>query len=177
MKDHIDEFESIRQKIEFHSSEPMSMKDINIAFLISLGDSDTWKNYRNSNLHRAVNMKTVDLIAEVTIIDDSSNSAVSSSSISPPFEGPARALATSFPSSYRGGHQRGTYRGTYRSSRGGNSNRSGRPLRTAFNTEEYCEGCQKQGLIVEECPLKCNYCKEHGHLIDNCFKLKWVNEQ
>src|SRR5205814_8963877 len=97
MKDHIDEFESIRQKIEFHSSEPMLMKDINIAFLISLGDSDTWKNYRNSNLHRAVNMKTVDLIAEVTIIDDSSNSAVSSSSISPPFEGPERALPHRFP--------------------------------------------------------------------------------
>ena len=177
MKDHIDEFESIRQKIEFHSSEPMLMKDINIAFLISLGDSDTWKNYRNSNLHWAVNMKTVDLIAEVTIIDDSSNFAVSSSSISLPFEGPDHTLATSFPSSYRGRHQRGTYRGTYHGGRGGNSNRGGRPLRTDFNTEEYCEGCQKRGHIVEDCSLKCNYCKERGHLIDNCFKLKWVNEQ
>jgi len=177
MNDHIDEFESIRQKIEFHSAEPMSKKDVNVAFLISLGDSDTWKNYRNSNLHRAVNMRTVDLIAEVTIIDDSSNSATSSSSIPSSFEGAARALATSFPPFYRGGHQRGSYRGSYRGGRGGNNNRGGRHLKPNSNAEECCEGCQKPGHIVEECPLKCNYCKERGHLIDNCFKLKWVNEQ
>jgi Arginine methyltransferase-interacting protein, contains RING Zn-finger len=55
--------------------------------------------------------------------------------------------------------------------------RGGRHLKPAFDTEEYCEGCQKRGHIVEECPIKCNYCKEHGHVIDNCFKRKWVNEQ
>src|SRR5436190_13916008 len=92
MKDHIHEFESIRQKIEFHSAETMSKKDVNVAFLISLGDSDTWKNYRNANLHRAINMRTVDLIAEVTMIDDTSSS--SSSSTPSSFGGSdARALA------------------------------------------------------------------------------------
>ncbi len=175
MKEHIDEFESIRQQIEFHSAEPMSAKDINVAFLISLGDSETWKNYRNANLHRTVNMRTVDLIAEVSIIDDSSTS-----SSTPSFEGTdAQALTTSF--SYQGRSQRGgfrgSYRGNYRGSRGGNSNRGGRHLRPPFNPDGYCEGCQKRGHPVEECPIKCNYCKERGHLIDNCYKLKWVNEQ
>ena len=72
MKEHIDIFESIRQQIEFRSAEPMPAKDINVAFLISLRDSETWKNYRNTNLHRTVTMRTVDLISEVSPIDDSS---------------------------------------------------------------------------------------------------------
>jgi hypothetical protein len=180
MKVHIDEFESIRQKIEFHSAEPMSAKDVNVAFLISLGDSDTWKNYRNANLYRTVNMRTVDLIAEVSLIDDSSTPTVSSPTLPSSFEGSeARALTTSF--SYQGRSQRGgfrgSYRGNYRGGRGGNNNRGGRHLRPPFNADGYCEGCQKRGHQVEEYPTKCNYCKEHGHLIDNCFKLKWVNEQ
>jgi hypothetical protein len=50
-------------------------------------------------------------------------------------------------------------------------------LKPTFDTEEYCEGCQKQGHTIEECPIKCNYCKERGHLVDNCYKSKWVNEQ
>ena len=47
---HVDEFERIQREIEFHS-EAMSEEDVNIAFLISLGDSDIWKNFCNSNLH------------------------------------------------------------------------------------------------------------------------------
>jgi hypothetical protein len=180
MKDHVDEFESIRQQLEFHSGSVMSQSDVNVAFLISLGESDDWKNYRNSNLHRAITMRTVDLIAEVTIIDDSNLAASSSTPSS--FQGTdARAYATSLPSSYRGGHQRGGYRGSYRGGnsggRGGNNNRGGRHLRPAFDTEVSCEGCQRRGHVVEECPLKCNYCKERGHLIENCFKQKWANEQ
>jgi gag-polypeptide of LTR copia-type len=177
MKDHVDEFESIRQRLEFHSGSVMSQSDVNVAFLISLGESEAWKNYRNSNLHRAITMRTVDLIAEVTIIDDS-NVAASSSTPSSFHGTEARALATSLSSSYRGGHQRGGYRGSYRGGsnrgRGGNNNRS---VRRPFDTEQYCEGCEKRGHVVEECPLKCNYCKERGHLIENCFKQKWANQQ
>ena len=58
MKDHIDQFESIRRAIEFHSAQSMSKKDVNVALLISLSDSDAWKNYRNSNLHHAITMRT-----------------------------------------------------------------------------------------------------------------------
>ena len=57
----------------------MPAKDINVAFLISLGDSETWKNYSNANLHRMVTMRTVDLIAEVSLIDNSPHMIVSSS--------------------------------------------------------------------------------------------------
>ena len=50
MQSHVDEFERIKGEIEFHS-ESMKPGDINIVFLLSLGDSETWKNFRNSNLH------------------------------------------------------------------------------------------------------------------------------
>jgi len=176
MKDHIDEFESIRQQIEFHSTEPMPAKDVNVAFLISLGDSETWKNYRNANLHRTITMRTVDLIAEVSLIDDSTTTMVSSSPASS--EGTeARALTTSF--SYQARPQRGGFRGSYRSNYHGSRgrNRGGRHLRPPFNPDGYCEGCKKRGHSIEDCPTKCNYCKERGHLTDDCFKLKWVNEQ
>ena len=48
----------------------MPPTDVNVAFLVSLGDTETWKNYRNSNLYRAISMKTIDLLAEVTLIDN-----------------------------------------------------------------------------------------------------------
>jgi hypothetical protein len=127
IRDHVDEFERIQREIEFHS-EAMSPTDVNIAFLISLGDSETWKNYRNSNLHRAINMKTADLLAEVTLIDDTTSSTS--------FSGhQARALSTSF----RGGHRgRGGYRGGYR----GHSNRE--PVnQLPFDAEKHCSGCQR----------------------------------
>ena len=178
MKEHIDIFESIRQQIEFRSTEPMPAKDINVAFLISLRDSETWKNYRNTNLHRTVTMRTVDLISEVSPIDDSSWTTVSSST--PSFAGmDAQAMTTSM--SYQSWSQhggfRGSYRGNYHGSRGGNHNRSGRHLRPPFNPNAYGRGCKEHGHSVEDCPTKCNYCKERSHLIYNCFKLKWVNEQ
>ena len=77
MTEHIDEFERIRREMEYHSA-PMNDKDVNIIFLLSLGDSDTWKNFRNSNLHRAVSMTTADLISEVTLIDETNFNPLSS---------------------------------------------------------------------------------------------------
>ena len=69
MQTHVDEFEHIQREIEFHSP-PMKPQDVNIAFLLSqVGDSETWKNFRNSNLHRASDMATADLFAEVILID------------------------------------------------------------------------------------------------------------
>lgn len=68
---HINEFERVRREMKYHSDAPMlNDKDVNTIFLLSLGDSDTWKNFRNSNLHRAVTMTTEDLIAEVTLIEE-----------------------------------------------------------------------------------------------------------
>ena len=90
MRDHINQFESIRRAIEFHSAQSMSKEDVNVALLISLGDSDTWKNYGNANLYRAIDMKTVDLIAEITIIDDSNTDSSTPSSSE-------AGRATSFP--------------------------------------------------------------------------------
>ena len=89
MKNHIDEFENIIREIEFHSV-PIPPTDANVAFLVSLGDTETWKNYRNSNIHRAISMKTTDLLAEVTLIDDTLR--ISSTH----YEDQARALSTSF---------------------------------------------------------------------------------
>ena len=57
------------REIEFHSA-PIPPTDANVAFLVSLGDTKIWKNYRNSNIHRAISMKTTDLLAEVILIDD-----------------------------------------------------------------------------------------------------------
>ena len=69
MKNHIDEFENIIREIEFHSASILPT-DANVPFLISLGDTETWKDYRKSNIHRTITMKTTDLLAEVTLIDD-----------------------------------------------------------------------------------------------------------
>src|SRR5437762_5178177 len=77
MQAHVDEFERIQKEIEFHS-ESLKPQDINIAFLLSLGDSETWKNFRNSNLHRAVKLKPSDLFAEVILIDEA-NVSISAS--------------------------------------------------------------------------------------------------
>ena len=63
---------SFQCEIEFHSTA-MSAEDVNIAFLLSLCDLDVWKNYPNSNMHRAISMKTPDLFAEVILIDDGNN--------------------------------------------------------------------------------------------------------
>lgn len=173
IQDHIDEFERIQREIEFHS-EAMAQSDVNIAFLISLGDSEVWKNYRNSNIHRAISMKTADLLAEVTLIDDSSTPPTNDS------WDQARAFTTSFNGGYQGGHNRGGYRGGYRGR--GNGSRGTAPYnplrreRPALDPD-ICEGCKKSGHIVEECPLKCNYCHERGHLIEDCLKTRWVNEQ
>ena len=76
MQAHVDEFEHIQKEIEFHS-ESLKPQDINIAFLLSLGDSETWKNFRNSNLHRAVKLKPSDLFAEVILIDEANVSTFS----------------------------------------------------------------------------------------------------
>src|SRR5436190_1514776 len=130
----------------------MPVKDVNITFLISLGDSETWKNYRNANLHRAVDMKTADLMAEVTLIDDSTPSSSSNDSYDQ-----ARALSTSFnEGGYRGGHYHGSYHGSYRghgSGRGGApSGRGGRP---SFNSSKFCKGCKKPGYEKEDCSVRC----------------------
>ena len=42
MQKHIDHFELLQREIEFHSTA-MSAEDVNIAFLLSLGESDVWK--------------------------------------------------------------------------------------------------------------------------------------
>src|SRR5271169_6622106 len=63
MNDHVDEFKSVLQKIKFLCAETISKKDIDIAFLIFLRGSDTQKNCHNANPHRAINIRTVDLIA------------------------------------------------------------------------------------------------------------------
>lgn len=74
MQAYVDEFEHIQREIEFHSAA-MKPQDVNIAFLLSLGDSDTWKNFQNSNLHRALDMATADLFAEVILIDEANVTA------------------------------------------------------------------------------------------------------
>ena len=164
MKDHIDEFENLQYQLEFHSGKAIEKKDVNVAFR-SLGDSETWKNYRNANIHRAPTIETVDLIAEVTIIDDSSRPASSFPSLSD-----AKALRTSaYPASYRGGHQRGGYRGSYQK-------RSG-DREKVRDVEDGCEGCGDPDHEIEECPLQCGFCHEPGHLINHCLKRQWVNLQ
>ena len=116
----------------------------------------------------------MDLIAEITIIDDSNtNSSAPSSSEA----GGACALATSFPSmTYRGGHQCDRYCGSYRG-RGGNHRRSSKPWKLVFDLNEYCETCKTRGHNVQNCSVQINYCKECGHERENCLKLRWVNEQ
>src|SRR5204863_5445781 len=89
MRNHIDEFENIIREIEFHSA-PMPPTDANVTFLVSLGDTEMWKNYRNSNIHRAISMKTTDLLVNVTLIADTL--PISSSY----HEDEARALSISF---------------------------------------------------------------------------------
>ena len=33
------------------------------------------------------------------------------------------------------------------------------------------------GHVVENCLNKCRFCFEHGHVIEDCFKRRWVDEQ
>ena len=152
MQAHVDEFERIQKEIEFHS-ESLKPQDINIAFLLSLGDSETWKNFRNSNLHRAVKLKPSDLFAEVILIDEAN---VSTSTSSQPES--AKALTTSFNS-------------------GGKGKQNKWKRDVSFHVGEQCEGCQMPGHVVENCPKKCRFCFERGHVFDDCLKRRWVDEQ
>ena len=187
MRNHIDEFENIIREIEFHSA-PMPPTDANVAFLVSLGDTEMWKNYRNSNIHRAITMKTTDLLAEVTLIDDT---LPTSSSY---YEDQAKALSVAF----RGGYKpRGGYRGSYHGN-GGREQTAPYERQTApnerrkmapnghqvalnehhsFDPEKNCTGCKKKGHDHEECMTKCNFCREFGHLRADCLQLRWKNEQ
>ena len=151
MQSHVDEFERIKGEIEFHS-ESMKPGDINIVFLLSLGDSETWKNFRNSNLHWASKLKPSDLFAEVILIDEANITNITSTS---QYSELARALITTF-------------------NHDGNQNKQKRP---SFHRQDICEYCQMQGHIVEDYPKICRFCHEHGHLIEHCFKQRWVNEQ
>lgn len=135
MQSHVDEFERLQPEIEFHSGS-MKPEDINIAFLLSLGDSEMWKNFRNSNLHRATKLKPSDLFAEVILIDDANVAP------SHPLD-QARALSASF-----------------------------KLKRPSFIPHNMCEGCGPQGHLVEVYPKLCRFCREHGHVIEDCFKRR-----
>src|SRR5437762_8760093 len=140
MRNHIDEFENIIREIEFHSA-PMPLTDANVAFLVSLGDTETWKNYRNSNLHRAISMKTTDLLAEITLIDDTLPK------MSYQHEDEARALSASFRGRGGGGY-RGSYRGNYRGKERDQTAPYERQVapneHLSFDPEKYCTGCKKK---------------------------------
>jgi len=151
MQKHIDQFELIQREIEFHSTA-MSPEDVNIAFLLSLGESDVWKNYRNSNMHRAITMKTADLFAEVILIDDANHHAqgtVSGDSQE------VKALAASFNRNNK--RKRPSYPICF------GCNRPGHVVSECPDAQESDEACR--------------YCREDGHLIEDCLKLRWQNEQ
>ena len=70
--DHIDQFSKLQQKVDYNELEevpPMSTKEINLVFLTSLAEQ--CESFHQSNAHRAYTMKTAELFAEVTIIDNS----------------------------------------------------------------------------------------------------------
>jgi hypothetical protein len=179
MRNHIDEFENIIREIEFHSA-PIPSTDANVAFLVSLGDTETWKNYRNSNIHRAITMKTTDLLAEVTLIDDTlpTNSY---------YEDQANALSVAFRGGYKPHREhRGSYHGYGRREQTAPYERQTAPNERqnvarnehyAYDSEKYCMGCKKQGHDHEECTTRCNFCREFGHLKADCLKRRWKNEQ
>jgi len=104
----------------------MSTKEINLVFLTSLGEQ--WESFHQSNAHRAYTMKTAELFAEVTIIDDSKASQDSKSTNS------HLALHSKFNDS----NQRGKKRKFESDS---NLN----------NSEKPCAYCRKKGHHIRDC--------------------------
>ena len=114
-----------------------------------------WKNFRNSNLHRAVKLKPSDLFAEVILIDEANVSTFNVSTFSQPES--AKALTTSFNSGGKG--------------------KQNKRKRESFHHGEVCKDCQIPGHVVENCLKKCRFCFERDHVIEDCFKRRWVDEQ
>lgn len=79
----------------------MSTKEINLVFLTSLGEQ--WESFHQSNAHRAYNIKTAELFAEVTTIDDSKTSKDSDSAVP---QAPRYALYSKFNSENHRGKKR-----------------------------------------------------------------------
>jgi gag-polypeptide of LTR copia-type len=72
MKLHIDQFTVLQQEVDYHRPEgiaPMSSVQINLIFLRSLGKE--WENFPKSISTEAQKMKTEELFACVTALDES----------------------------------------------------------------------------------------------------------
>jgi gag-polypeptide of LTR copia-type len=60
--------------------------------------------------------------------------------------------------------------------RGGNNSNGSTKLRVQDAADYGCKGCGEKDHDIDHCPLHCVFCKP-GHIIDDCLKLRWVNEQ
>jgi gag-polypeptide of LTR copia-type len=72
MKNYIDQFTVLQQEVDYHQPEgisPMSSVQINLIFVRSLGNA--WENFHESISTEAQKMKTEELYAQVTALDES----------------------------------------------------------------------------------------------------------
>ena len=149
MQVHVDEFEYIQKEIKFHS-ESLKSQDINIAFLFLLGDSEMWKNFRNSNFHRAIKLKPSNLFVEVIFINEINVFIFSQLEF-------AKALIIFFNSGRKGKQNKWKWE--------------------SFYHEEICEDCQMSEYIIENCLKKYRFCFKYDYIIEYYFKRRWIDKQ
>ena len=111
----------------------------------------SWKNCRNSNMHRAISMKTADLFAEVILIDDANHHAQGTFGDSQE----VKTLAASFNQNNK--RKRPSYPICF------GCNQPGHVVSECPDAQEPYENRR--------------YCHEDGHIIEDRLKLRWQNEQ
>ena len=152
MKDHINQFEKLREARDFHAPAeipPLSLPQVNLTFLTSLGKS--WNLFHQALGPTAYTMPTGELFARVEAME-SINSPAKTKSLN---SSDSLALISRIDNR---GHAR-------------KSNRSNNRFKPYSNSQF------KPNSNSIDNDDSCNYCKQPGHFIDDCFKKRWADTQ
>ena len=185
INDHINKFEQLVYEVNYNKlSDTKNMEEsvVNLKFLNTLmvdkASSDKWETFINAKGPQLETMSTQQLYAEVRV---TAARIPSKPTLERDGHEIIKALNTSV-DLYQAIKDLNNRIDNLQRSNGngvnGTSNNGVRKLmQPASEDNTPCIGCKDPNHNIESCPLSCVWCKENGYLIDDCLKLRWVNEQ
>ena len=152
---HIDAFTTHLQDLNYNLDAPLPDVDVNIVFLASLGSS--WQTFQQSMGERVNTLKPAMLYAEVLAFDAQKVRAeLSEKAVQGNEESDKVANFTRI------------HRGRIEKRHGKGGSQHGNHKQKHGESSGHWTGYDKRKF--------CNYCKNTGHLVDECFKLLWKKQ-